>query len=82
MLDAGPKRLQARAQLTVKRFMGFWRGRLMGMLSFGDAALKHAVRSAKVTSSPVSLSGLQDALSALACLGILLGPTVLCIFRL
>ena len=52
MLSAGSKRLQARAQLTVKRFMGFWRDRLMGLLSFGDAILKHAVQSAKVKSSP------------------------------
>ena len=76
MLSAGSERLQARAQLTVKRFMGFWRDRLMGLLSFGDAVLKHAVQSAKVKSSPVSLAGQQDTQALVACLDIDVRPAM------
>ena len=74
MLAAGSKRLQARAQLTVKRFMGFWRDRLMGMLSFGDSALRHAVQSAKVSSSPVFPLGPLDIHALVARLNMALGP--------
>ena len=79
MLAAGSKRLQARAQLTVKRFMGFCRDRLMGVLSFGNAALKHAVRSAKVKSSPVPSSGPGDMQSLVAVCMVIGAAKMVCV---
>ena len=82
MLAAGSRRLLARAQLTIKRFMGFWHARLMGVLSLGDAALKHAVQSIKVRSASVSPSGPGVTQSIVACLHVILEAEVVRVVNL